>query len=126
MTTSSTAAVTARLPALFAAIDRQDAVGFGAFLTDDVLFRFGNADPVAGRAATVAAVESFFGTIAALQHRKIAFWDAGDAVVAEMEVEYTRLDGKAVTVPAVTIFRTAGDQISDYRIFVDQTPVYAT
>ena len=39
---------------------------------------------------------------------------------------YTRKDRQAVTVPAVTIFRTDDDDlIEDYRIFVDQSPLFA-
>ncbi|MFF1821648.1 hypothetical protein ACFVWG_30375 [Kribbella sp. NPDC058245] len=46
--------------------------------------------------------------------------------IAETDVTYTGLDGKDVTVPAISIWDIddAG-LITDYRIFVDLTPVFA-
>jgi hypothetical protein len=45
---------------------------------------------------------------------------------AELLVEYHRLDGKSVPVPAVTIFtRDGAGLISHYRIFVDLAPLFA-
>ncbi|HEX4247916.1 MAG TPA: hypothetical protein VH008_08600 [Pseudonocardia sp.] len=39
---------------------------------------------------------------------------------------YTRLDGGEVTVPAVSIWRVDDDGlIVDYRVFVDQAPLFA-
>jgi hypothetical protein len=48
---------------LFESIDNQDTETFTAFLSDDVLFRFGNAAPMRGNAAVCDAVKGFFASI---------------------------------------------------------------
>jgi hypothetical protein len=41
-------------------------------------------------------------------------------------VTYDRLDGKTVTVPAVTMWHVTGDGlIDDYSVYLDLAPVYA-
>jgi ketosteroid isomerase-like protein len=111
---------------LFAAVDTKDAAAFGAFLAEDARLRFGNADPLVGSEAIVAGIDAFFSTIEGLRHRIVNQWYAGADTVAETEVTYQRLDGKSVTVPAVSIWRTRADGlIDDYRIFVDLAPIYA-
>jgi ketosteroid isomerase-like protein len=112
---------------LFAAVDTKEAAAFGAFLAEDARLTFGNAEPLFGREAIVAGIGAFFATIDGLRHRIINQWYAGADTVAETDVTYQRLDGKSVTVPAVSIWRTRPDGlIEDYRIFVDLAPVYAS
>ena len=53
----------------FADIDSFDPDRFVTNLTPDAVFRFGNADPVIGRAAVRDAVAGFFTTIDGLTHR---------------------------------------------------------
>ena len=48
---------------IFASIDGMNADAFVAHLTEDVTFRFGNAEAVHGRAAVAEAVNGFWGTI---------------------------------------------------------------
>ena len=49
----------------------------------------------------------------------------GPATIVEADVTYTRLDGSTVTVPVVTIYRSRGGRIDDYRVFIDLAPVFA-
>jgi ketosteroid isomerase-like protein len=77
---------------LFQSIDNKDTDAFTAFLADDVLFRFGNADPVKGKAATGEAVSTFFDSIKGLRHVVEKFWDEGDAVICHGRVTYARHD----------------------------------
>ena len=53
---------------LFQSIDDRDIEAFLAFLSGDVLFRFGNAQPVKGRAAVGNVLRGFFAGIKALHH----------------------------------------------------------
>jgi hypothetical protein len=46
-------------------------------------------------------------------------------VIVELAVEYTRKDGKMVTLPCANIFRMDGLLVRDYRIFMDVSPIYA-
>jgi ketosteroid isomerase-like protein len=107
-------------------VDRMDADAWAAYLAPDAVMRFGNADPVHGREACRDALAAFFGQIGGLRHEVIDRWQDGRATITEIRVTYTRKDGRDVTVPAVTIFRTGdADLIVDYRIFVDQSPLFA-
>lgn len=104
---------------LFAAIDRRDADAFASHLAEDVVFQFGNAAPVAGRAAVREAVAGFFGSIAGLAHTLEQGWTTPDAVIVRGQVTYTRHDGSTLTVPFANLLELAGDGIARYGIFID-------
>jgi ketosteroid isomerase-like protein len=111
--------------AIFADIDAFDPDKFVAHLTPDATFRFANADPVTGRAAVKEAVTGFFSSIAGLTHHILNVYEVGDIVIAQIDVEYRRLDGKSVTVPNADILVFDGDLVRDWQIYIDVTPVYA-
>jgi ketosteroid isomerase-like protein len=113
------------VPAIFADIDAFDPDKFVAHLTDDVIFRFANADPAVGKAAVREAVAGFFSSIDGLTHHILNVFDAGDVSIAQIDVEYVRKDGKHVTVPNADILVFDGDLVSNWQIYIDVTPVYA-
>ena len=110
---------------LFTDIDSMEPDRFAAHLAGDVRFRFGNADPVHGRDAVRDVWAGFCETVDAVRHDPVAQWEQGDAVIAESDVTYTRKDGGTVTVPVVTIYRSSGELIEDYRVFIDLAPLFA-
>jgi ketosteroid isomerase-like protein len=111
--------------AIFADIDGFDPDKFVARLTPDATFRFANADPVTGRAAVKEAVAGFYSSIAGLTHHILNVYEVGDIVIAQIDVEYRRQDGKSVTVPNADILVFDGDLVRDWQIYIDVTPVYA-
>jgi hypothetical protein len=111
--------------AIFADIDAFDPDKFVANLTEDVVFRFGNAEPAVGRAAVREAVTGFFSSIAGLTHHILNVWDTGDVSIAQINVEYVRADGKHVTVPNADILTWEGDLVSNWQIYIDVSPVFA-
>lgn len=111
--------------ALLDVIDAADAEGFAAYFTPDGVFRFGNAPPIVGVDAIREGVAGFFKTIKASRHELLKIWNAPGSTVGEGQVTYTRLDGGVVSVPFVDVFELQGGKISVYKIFIDQTPVYA-
>lgn len=125
--TASTAAADgpAWIRSLFASIDRRDAEAFGTFVTPDAQFRFGNAPAVHGRDAIVAAVGGFFEAIAGLRHDIDLTIRSDDHVVCRGTVTYTRHDGSQVTLPFADVFAVVGEQIADYRIYMDLAPLWA-
>jgi ketosteroid isomerase-like protein len=110
---------------IFADIDGLDADKFIAHLTPDVRFRFGNADPAIGRAAVKEGVEGFWATIDGLTHHILNVYESGDTVIAQIDVEYRRKDGKSVTVPNCDILVFDGDLVRDWQIYIDLAPVFA-
>jgi ketosteroid isomerase-like protein len=110
---------------MFATFDSQDVSGFAAFVTDDVRLRLGNAEPLHGKPAFIEAVTAFLGSVGGFRHEVLNVWSDGDTVIAEFDVHYTRLDGDEVTLPCVNVLRLRDGSVSEYRSYVDVTPVYA-
>ena len=110
---------------LFDTIDAADAAGFCAYLTEDALFRFGNAAPVQGRPAIEQAVSQFFASIRRSRHQLVRVWPAAGAVALEGVVTYTRLDGSEITLPFADTMVLRGDRIAEYYIYLDIAPLYA-
>ena len=112
-------------PGLFEDIDSMQPERFAAHLADGVRMRFGNADPVTGRDAVEAVWAGFCTSVSGVRHDVVEQWDEGFATIVEADVTYTRHDGSTVTVPVVTIYRSSGERIDDYRVFIDLAPVFA-
>jgi ketosteroid isomerase-like protein len=110
---------------VYKAIDTMDEKQLAPFLTEDCTFVFGNAKPVVGRAASAEASKTFMALIGGIKHDLADVWRADDNIISRMTVTYTRKDGKKMSFPAVTIWRVEGKQIADYRIYVDNTPLFA-
>ncbi|MEV8634607.1 nuclear transport factor 2 family protein [Streptosporangium sp. NPDC051023] len=111
---------------VFQAVDSFDPDEFARLLAEDATLVFGNAEPLVGREAIATGLRTFFFTIGGLRHRIVRNWQVDADTIAETEVTYRRLDGKDVSVVAVSIWSTRDDGlISDYRIFIDLAPVYA-
>jgi ketosteroid isomerase-like protein len=113
------------LTSLFGAIDAADASGFCAYLTEDAVFRFGNAPPVRGRSAIEDVVRQFFASIRRSRHQLGRVWPAADAIVLEGFVTYTRLDGTEITLPFADTLVLRGERIAEYVIYIDISPLYA-
>lgn len=109
---------------LFQSIDNQDTTAFLAFLADDVLFRFGNADPVSGKAAVGEAVTGFFGSVKGMRHDLLQVWDVEGVVICHGTVTYTRHDTTVLTVPFATILKLDADLIQEYLIYADVSELY--
>lgn len=110
---------------VFKDVDRMDAKAFASHLAEGCVLRFANADETVGRDAIEVAIAGFFGTIKGLSHQAVEEWNVDDTTIVQLEVTYTRLDDRRVTLPAVTIYRRGADLIDEYRIYVDLTPIYA-
>ncbi len=108
---------------LFLAIDRKDADGFVSFLTQDACFRFANAPVIHNQEGIRSAVVLFFSSLKGLRHRLLDVWEQDNVIICAGEVTYTRQDGSELTLPFVDILRMHGDLISDYRIYMDISPL---
>lgn len=106
-------------------VDRMDAKAFASMFTEDGRMTFGNMAPLVGRAAVGQGTTAFYQTIKGLHHDFVKTWVQEDTAVLEFRTTYNRIDGKMVTIPAVTIFRLQGDRIKDGRVFYDPSPIYA-
>lgn len=113
--------------ALFAVLDAGDAAGFARWLTPDAQFRFGNAAPtITGAEVIRAAAESFFAAIGSSRHRLLHHWNAASTIACEGEVTYVRHDGSTLTVPFVDVLELRADRIASYRIYIDNSQLFAS
>src|SRR5713101_7148929 len=110
---------------IFADIDAMDADKFVAHLTPDVRFRFANADPALGRPAVKEGVEGFWASIDGLTHHILKVYEVGDTVIAQIDVEYRRKDGKSVTVPNCDVLVFDADVGRKSTVCIDLAPVFA-
>ncbi|MFA7360666.1 MAG: nuclear transport factor 2 family protein [Candidatus Kapaibacterium sp.] len=106
-------------------IDAKDSTEFSNLLTEDGIFKFGNADEVKGRKNIADYVEVFFNMIKGSQHKVVNFWEQGDNVIWQGEVLYTRTDGKQVNVNFCNVFYMDGDLVEKYIIYIDNTPLFS-
>jgi ketosteroid isomerase-like protein len=111
--------------ALFAAIDAGDEEATEALIAPDARFRFGSGPVLRDREQRSAGRARLREVISAIRHDLLFLADCDGAVVAEMEVTYTRRDGSQVTLPCANIFRLRDGLIVDYRIYMDVAPVFA-
>ena len=112
--------------AIFEAFDAKDVSALSSLMTDDVRLRLGNAETVEGKSAFAEAVNGFFASVAGFRHDVINVWRDGDTLIAELDVQYIRIDGREVSVPCCNVFRLRNGSVADYRTYIDVTPVYAS
>jgi ketosteroid isomerase-like protein len=121
----SQADVRANVQNLFAAFDGNDVDTLTTLVTNDVRLQLMNNEPAFGQQAFASAVAAFHDSVAGIRHEILDVWSDSEAVIVELRVHYTRLDGGEVTLPCCNVFRLRDTRIADYRSYMDITPVYA-
>lgn len=106
-------------------IDAKDSAKFASYITEDGIFRFGNAPDVVGRKAIDEYVAAFFTMIKGSQHEVVNYWEGKDSIVWQGKVIYTRHDGRLVPTNFTNIFYMDGDMIKEYLIYIDNAPLFA-
>ena len=110
---------------VLAVVDAGDAAGFVDLLTPDAEFRFGNSPAIIGADAIRSAVAGFFAAIASSRHELLDVWNDAATVVCEGVVTYTRHNGSFLSVPFANVFELKGDKIASYRIYIDNSALFA-
>lgn len=111
---------------MVADLERMDVHAWASHLAPDAVMRVGNDAPVHGRDGCREALAAFCARIEGLHHELVELWEHGEATIVEANVTCRRGDGREVTLPVVTIYRTGTDGlISDYRVYADVAPVRA-
>jgi ketosteroid isomerase-like protein len=121
----SQTAVSDQIHRVFASFDAKDVPALAEHVTHDVQLRLGNAEMIRGKAAFIDAVHAFLGSVAGVRHEILNVFTDQDAAIVEFDVHYTRHDGNLVTLPCCNVFRLRDGLISEYRSYIDATPVYA-
>ncbi len=114
----------AQIKKLFESIDKRNVAEFLEFLSDDVHFRFGNAEPVKGNANVGNVLEGFLKSIKAISHDIIDIWEQNNVVICHGVVNYTRHDDSTLIVPFANILKMNSNLIKEYLIYVDISELY--
>jgi ketosteroid isomerase-like protein len=110
----------------FALVDRGDADGIATQVSEDASLVTGNGDPVTGRDAIRNAINHFQTMITSIHHDIVRTWRVGNSVIAELRVTYVRLDGQILVLPCANVFDLDEDGlVTDYKIFMDMSPVFS-
>lgn len=110
---------------LYAEIDGMRMEGFLAGLTDDIRIAFANHPTAVGKQQVRDAIGAFWSTIKGMKHHFVKVITEGDDLALEARIDYTRVDGKVVTIPCTTLVKRRGDKVAEMRIYMDAAPIYA-
>ena len=102
----------------------------GELWADDAYIECANFPPTYSKAAAFAPGSGFPRIVAAIRgvkHDLLDRWDVSpDEVICRFRVNYTRLDGRVIRLPAITTLRrNAAGLIDDLRLSIDLGPLFA-
>ena len=114
------------IAAYFAEVDRMDPAGLMAWYAEDGRFRFAGQPRVEGKVAIEAVLSQFYASIQSMRHQRTGVWidETAQSGVWEAEVNFVRADGRAVTIPAVSVLRIKESRVHDFRFVMDAAPLY--
>jgi len=98
------------------------------FLTEDIFYKVGSAEPVYGKQAVVGFLSSMFENTAKFTGHNIRkIWNEPGIIVVEMDAKYTTVEDKRhLTIACCDIYRLRGNQVSEWRVYADILPFYQT
>lgn len=103
-----------------------DVPGFLECLTEDAVYRFGNYPAATGKEAIEATIKaSHMDQITGIRFDVKSSYEQADAVVVEMDVNYSMVNGKTITLPCLDIFRFEGEKVKAMLVFMDASPLFA-
>jgi len=109
----------------YAAVEQNDIETYVTYFTEDCSYKVGNFEPVLGhdgiRALAAPLVEMF----SSVTHDVKSLWEVGDTVFCEMDITYSRKDGKVAVIPCVDIIHFAGDKVKELKAYLDPTPAFS-
>ncbi len=108
---------------MYRSIDRYNDEAFGAFFAEDATYVFSNYPATHGRAGIVASAVAFWNTLETLQHKVVDVIPFTSGFVSQLEITFGLAGGRVVTLPVAVITRTARGQITDHRIYVNESPL---
>jgi ketosteroid isomerase-like protein len=109
----------------YASVDAMRLDEFAAALTPDVEVVVGNNPAMKGRQAARDGIGHFFSTIRGLKHNFVNVVEDRGLTIIEVKVDYQTMDGRQVTIPAVTVLERSGELVRSLRIYFDIAPLYA-
>ena len=110
---------------MFAAAEANDVDTYVSYFTKDAVYKVGNFDPVIGPEGIRQFATPVLQTFSKVTHDIKNMWEVGDTVIIELEVTYTRKDGKVTKLPCMDIIRFEGDKTKSLQAFLDVSPAFS-
>lgn len=96
------------------------------YFTDDASYRFGNYPAARGKEQIRQVVAaSHLDAIKGVKFEVKEMLETDNVVVCELLIHYTRTDDSTLSLPCTDLFEFEGGLISDMKIFMDATPLFA-
>ena len=108
----------------FRSLDAKDIEAAKSQMTADTSLRIANRPEVRGREEVVEATLHFWQMIGSMTHSFESVVESGDLTMLESSVEYERLDGSRVTLPAATAIVRRDGLVAAQRVYVDTHPLF--
>jgi ketosteroid isomerase-like protein len=98
---------------------------FASYFTEDAFYRVGNTEPLIGRDRIRESSVRFRQAVKSIVHDVKQIWEMGNTVIVEIDVTYTRNDGKIIKLPCLDVVELEGDKFKAIHIYMDISPVFA-
>jgi hypothetical protein len=108
--------------AMCAAADAADGPAFAAYFAETARFRFGNGEPIFGRAAIAASTEGTVDAIWPVRHHVDQVARLGQQLFCRFTINVTKPDGTQIGMPCVTVIELHDGLITDYAVHMDISP----
>ncbi|MGD9528237.1 AtaL-like protein [Pseudonocardia sp.] len=122
--------VPAWIVAYYEAADGLDMDGLMALHTEDSTATVANHPTLRGKDAIREGIGQLWSLLRAMRHTFVRTWEVdggpvGTVGIVDARVTYVLQNGRAVTVPVMTILTRRGELVSDLRFCIDMAPVFA-
>lgn len=125
VTTQVSAETLGWLKEKYSVVDRMDGPEYRKFLAPDCQLMFGNNPIVQCNNEIIGGIQHFWDAIGGMDHSFLHVLGTDHHLSAEARIDYTRKDGRVVTLPCVTVIqRNDIGQAVFIRIFIDTAPVF--
>jgi ketosteroid isomerase-like protein len=108
----------------FAAVEANDIDQYVSMFTDDALYKIANYPAVTGPQGIREFAKPVMQMFKTVTHDIKDMWEFGDKVICEMDVTYTRQDGKVSTVPCLDIIQCEQGKVKRLQAFIDASPAF--
>lgn len=109
----------------YAAVERNDVDTYVTYFTTDAVYKVGNFEPVIGHEGIRALAAPLVDMFTSVTHDVKKFWQLDNVVICEMDITYSRKDGKVAVIPCVDVIRFEGDKVKELLAYLDPTPAFS-
>jgi ketosteroid isomerase-like protein len=108
----------------FAAVEANDVDQYVSLFADDAIYKIANYPPVTGPEGIREFAKPVMQMFKTVTHDIKGMWEFGDTIICEMDVTYTRNDGKVTIVPCLDVINFEKGKVKKLQAFIDASPAF--